>query len=147
MSAAGSGADTGDGSPELLIYDAAVRDFARGSYTMARSGFEEMLRRFPRSQLADNAAFWLAETLYAEGQFQQSLARFEQLLRDYPWTDVRLSALLKSGYCHLELGDTNGAAKAFRRIMLEDPGSDEAAIAEHKLEAMGESGTAEGPRE
>jgi tol-pal system protein YbgF len=121
----------------LEVYDAAMRDFTRGSYALARDGFEEVVRRFPQSELADNAAYWLGETFYAEGEYADALDRFDQVLRAYPTGDILPSALLKTGYCQLELGDREAAIAAFQRLRSEYPSSDEAAIAEHKLNAIG----------
>jgi tol-pal system protein YbgF len=143
--AAVAGADSGaappieEGSTELAIYDAARGDFARGNYALARDGFDELLRRFPASNLADNAAYWLAESYYAEAQYLQALERYEEILIAYPDGDVRPAALLKTGYCRLELGFPDEAARSFERVRLLFPDSNEAAIAEHKLSGLSES--------
>ena len=138
MAGADSGAAlaSGEGSTELAIYDAARGDFARGNYALARDGFDELLRRFPKSSLADNASYWLAESFYAEGQYLQALERYEEIPIAYPEGDVRPAALLKTGYCRLELGYPDEAARSFERVRLLFPGSNEAAIAEHKLGSM-----------
>jgi tol-pal system protein YbgF len=138
--AAGAAPDSalpaGEGSTELAIYDAARGDFARGNYALARDGFDELLRRFPESSLADNAAYWLAESFYAEAQYLPALERYEEILIAYPEGDVRPAALLKTGYCRLELGFPEEAARAFERVRLLFPESNEAAIAEHKLSGL-----------
>ena len=140
--AAAANADSGsarpvdEGSTELAIYDAARGDFARGNYALARDGFDELLRRFPASSLADNAAYWLAESFYAEAQYLQALERYEEILIAYPEGDVRPAALLKTGYCRLELGFPEEAARSFERLRLLFPDSNEAAIATHKLSGM-----------
>jgi tol-pal system protein YbgF len=128
-----------EGSSELVIYDAAMRDYARGSFALARDGFEELLRRFPQSELADNAAYWVGETYYAEGKFAQALDSYEQVLRSYLGGDTAPAAMLKTGYCKLELGDRVAAAAAFQRLRRQYPDSDEAVIAANKLQAMGNS--------
>ena len=125
-----------EGSTELAIYDAARGDFARGNYALARDGFDELLRRFPASSLADNAAYWLAESFYAEAQYLPALERYEEILIAYPEGDVRPAALLKTGYCRLELGFPEEAARSFERVRLLFPESNEAAIATHKLSGM-----------
>jgi len=132
----GAALPAGEGSSELAIYDGARGDFARGNYALAREGFEELLRRFPTSTLADNAAYWLAESFYAEGQFLQALERYEDILLNYPSGDVVPAALLKTGYCRLELGYTEEARAAFQRVQQRFPDSNEAAIAAHKLASL-----------
>jgi tol-pal system protein YbgF len=129
--------DDAGGSPEMVVYDAARGDFARGNYGLAEQGFLELLRRFPGSQLADNAGYWLGESLYAEGEFDDALARFQDVLTRYPNGDALPAAQLKVGYCQLELGNTEAAIAAFKRVTLHYPESDEAANAQHRLTAMG----------
>jgi tol-pal system protein YbgF len=119
------------------VFDAAFADYTRGSYTLARQGFEEVLERFPGSELADDASYWIAETYYAQGDYRQALVRFEQLERDYAGGDMLAPTLLKMGYCLLELDQPSRAADAFRRLQREHPDSDEALIAEHKLSTLG----------
>lgn len=132
----GAALPAGEGSSELAIYDGARGDFARGNYALAREGFEELLRRFPASTLADNAAYWLAESFYAEGQYLQALERYEDILLNYPSGDAVPAALLKTGYCRLELGYTEEARSAFQRVQQRFPDSNEAAIAAHKLSSL-----------
>ena len=126
-----------DGSPEMVVYDAARADFARGNYGLAEQGFLELMRRFPNSQLADNAGYWLGESLYAEGKFDDALARFEDVLAHYPNGDALPAAQPKAGYCQLQLGNTEAAIAAFKRVTLHYPDSSEAANAQHRLTAMG----------
>jgi tol-pal system protein YbgF len=123
-------------SPGTDVYESAFADYTRGSYTLARQGFEELLRRFPDSELADDAAYWIAETHYAQGDPETALSGFQSILEEYPRGDSITPALLKIGYCYLELHQNDKARDAFRHLLREFPESDEAKIAQHKLESM-----------
>jgi tol-pal system protein YbgF len=125
-----------DGSPATDVFDAAFADFTRGNYALAREGFEELLRGYPRSELADDAAYWIAEAYYSEGEHAQALERFEAILQTYPRADTLAATLLKIGYCQIELDRSEEAAATFERLRRDYPESDEALIAEHKLSAM-----------
>lgn len=126
----------GDASPGTDVYDTAFADYTRGSYTLARQGFQELLDRFPRSELADDAAYWIAETYYAQGDPQEALSGFQSILEEYPRGDSITPSLLKIGYCYLELENEEAARESFRRLVREFPESDEALIAEHKLSTL-----------
>ncbi len=91
-------------SPGVEVYDAAFSDFTRGSYSLAREGFEEFLARYPDTDLSDNASYWIGETWYAQGNYQEAVRHFDAVLRTYPDGDIVPGALLKSSNCHLELG-------------------------------------------
>ncbi len=124
-------------SPGTDVYEGAFADYTRGSYTLARQGFQELLQRFPDSELADDAAYWIAETHYAQGDPTTALAQFQSILEEYPRGDSITPALLKIGYCYLELGQEDAARDAFRRLIREFGESDEALIAQHKLSTLG----------
>ena len=135
--AGGDASEVADsGSPATDVYQAAFADYTRGSYTLARQGFEEVLRRFPDSEFADDAAYWIAETHYAQGNPETALRGFRSILENYPRGDSITASLLKIGYCHLELGDEDAAREAFGRLRREFPESDEALVAEHKLSTL-----------
>lgn len=126
-----------DSPPELVLYDAATRDFRRGNYILARSGFEELAHSYPNSQLADNATYWLGETLYAEADFAAALVRYQEVMELYPTSDALAAALLKSAYCHLELENEEAAIAAFRQVVINFPDTDEGLNASHRLAALG----------
>ncbi len=135
------GAATGSliqsGSPGAEVYDAAFRDFTRGSYTLARDGFREFLSRYPRTDLADNAKYWIGESYYAQGNYRKAVEEFEGVLRTYPDSDILASALLKASNCHLELGETDRAVEGYRRLVKDWSDSDESFIARQKLAEIG----------
>lgn len=128
---------TASRSPGVEVYDAAFSDFTRGSYSLAREGFEEFLARYPDTDLSDNASYWIGETWYAQGNYQEAVRHFDAVLRTYPDGDIVPGALLKSSNCHLELGERDRALEGYRRLVREYPDSDEAFIAQHKLAEAG----------
>lgn len=125
------------GSPGAEIYDAAFRDFTRGSYTLAREGFEEFLSRYPETDLADNARYWVGETWYAQGNYREAVGHFDAVLREYPQGDILPAALLKASNCRAELGEVDRALEGYRDLLDEYPDSDEAFIAQHKIDELG----------
>ncbi len=123
--------------PELLLYDAAMNDFRSGNTLLARQGFEELVYRHPNSELSDNAAYWLAETLFSERDFAAALARFEEIEEIYPTTEIMPAVMLKLAYSQLELGDREAARTEFRRVTLYYPDSEEAVNAGNQMELLG----------
>ncbi len=121
------------GSPGAEVYDAAFRDFTRGSFTLAREGFQEFLDRYPETDLADNARYWVGETWYAQGNYREAVDHFDAVLRQYPEGDILPAALLKASNCRFELAEEDRALEGYRRLMEEYPESDEAFIAQHKI--------------
>ncbi len=74
-----------------------------GQTQAARQLFEEFLSRWPKDGYADNALYWIAESLYAEGKFREAALSFQRVRQEFPKGDKSADALLKLGYCFLEL--------------------------------------------
>ena len=56
------------------IYDAAMQDLSLGNYDLAEVGFLSFLSKNPRSELADDARYGLAETFYARKMYEEAAA-------------------------------------------------------------------------
>lgn len=124
------------GSAGKDVYDAAWADYTRGDYALARDGFQEVVDRFGRSELADDAEYWVAETWYAERDYTRARDGFDQVIRRYPDSEVMPSAKLKLAYSLLETGETERAVSVLKDLRTAYPDSDEALIAGHKLAAL-----------
>ena len=70
-------------TPEAL-YRSAYEDYMRGNYDLAADGFAEYLRRYPNTELADNALYWIGECFDAQEKSQEALDTFTLVLEDYP---------------------------------------------------------------
>lgn len=133
------------------VYQTAYLDFSRGNYPLAVSGFQEFVRRFPDSDLADNAQYWIGESYFslarsnaAQGQHEQATEALEQAVQEfrrvplnYPRGDKVPTAIYKEGLALMELRQT-GAAQARLQYLVDNfPQSEEAPLARERLAALG----------
>lgn len=116
------------------IFQAAQLDRSQGNLELAREGFLEFLERFPRSEMAGDARYWLGDLAYGEGQWDEAAEQFATLLRDHPDTAWAAAAMLKRGYCLGALGREAEATAVFRELVRRYPGSNEAALASDRLD-------------
>jgi tol-pal system protein YbgF len=140
--ASGAEPPVAGGSPGKDVFDAAWADYTRGDYGLARDGFQEVVDRFGRSELADDAEYWVAETWYAEHEFERARDGFTRMVRRWPDSELIPAAKLKLAYSLLETGDTEGAISTLRELRSSYPDSDEALIAGHKLSTLGDDSSA-----
>jgi tol-pal system protein YbgF len=126
---------TGPGSPAATL-EAARRDFARGNYQLAVSGFEEYLRLAPESDEADEAQYELANSYYSLGDMDQAIPQFIKVRDLYDGSDSVPAATLKLGYCFLRTGDEATARRYFQMVLTEFPDSEEAPLARDKLATL-----------
>ena len=121
----------------LETYQAAYRDYQRGNYDLAIAGFREVVSKAPKSDLADNAAYWIGESLYSQKKYREAIAQFDSVVTGYPKSDKVASALLKKGYAYIQLNEKNMGIVQLQYVVHEHPKSPEAAKAREELKRLG----------
>jgi tol-pal system protein YbgF len=106
------------------LYDKAFQLFRGGKFEAARVEFNSYLKRFPKTDLADNAQFWLGECYYSEKRYQEAISAYEKTIKDY---------LLKQGMAFVELGDKTAGKILLKKVIKGYPQSNQAKIARNKL--------------
>ncbi|MCG6964014.1 MAG: tol-pal system protein YbgF [Acidobacteria bacterium] len=123
-------------NPEDL-YRNAYQDYMRGNYDLAEQGFSEYLRRFPDTDLADNAQYWIGECYDAQDQPEKALKAFSEVLDKYPNSDKAAAAQLKKGLVYLKMGDQGQGVVNLQYVVYEHPGTKEADLARERLRSLG----------
>ena len=118
---------------EHEMYSKAKQAFDAGNLDAARDGFQEMLKRYPQSNNADNAQFWIGEIYYQEKWFEKAIVEYQKVIENYPKGNKVKSALLKQGYAFLNIGDKSNARIILKELIKKYPDSSEAQIANRKL--------------
>lgn len=122
-------------SPQRM-YDTAWADYTNGQWALAIQGFEAYIDTFPRSELTDDAAFYIGQTHFAEGRFPEAVEAFEAVLLDYPAGDVVPDASYKLGLALDRLGETERARAAFEVVVSDHAESQMAALAQQALDRL-----------
>ena len=125
------------GEDPVQMYQSAYRDYQRGNYDLAIGGFKDFVARNPNSDLADNAAYWIAESLYSQKKYREAIAQFDSVVTKYPKSDKVAGALLKKGYAYIALGEKSQGIVQLQYVVHEHPTSPEAAVARQRLKALG----------
>lgn len=125
-----------DVSPDQL-YRSAYEDYMRGNYDLAAQGFQEYIRRFPSTDLSDNALYWIGECYDAQELNQEALEVFSQVLEEHPNSDKAAAAQLKKGLLYLKDGDQGQGVVNLQYVVYEHPGTKEADLAREKLRSLG----------
>ena len=125
-------ADRPSGSDHEM-YSRAKQAFDSGNLDTAREGFQEMLKRYPQSNNADNAQFWIGEIYYQEKWYEKAIVEYQKVIENYPKGNKVTSALLKQGYAFLNIGDKSNARIILKELINKFPDSNEAQIASRKL--------------
>ncbi|HVT43317.1 MAG TPA: tol-pal system protein YbgF [Thermoanaerobaculia bacterium] len=121
----------------IQIYQTAYRDYQRGNFDLAIQGFAEFVRGNPNSDLADNAAYWIGESLFSQKKYRDAIEQFDLVVNQYPRSDKVPGALLKKGYSYIEIGQKAQGVVQLQYVIHEHPRSQEATLARQKLRELG----------
>ena len=122
-------------SPQRM-YDTAWADYTNGQWALSIQGFEAYIKTFPRSELADDAQFYIGQTHYADGAFPEAVEAFEQVLLIYPDGDIVPEASYKRGLALDRLGETDRAQQAFELVVKNYSDSTMATLAQQALDRL-----------
>lgn len=118
------------------LYDQGYALFHQQKYPEAERAFKLFLTRYPASDLADNALFWIGESRWARGDFAAALESYTTTVEQYPSGNKVPDALLKAGRCLETLGQVARAVRTYEEVVLRFAGSAAAITAEERLEAL-----------
>jgi tol-pal system protein YbgF len=118
--------------PPEELYKAALSDYTKGEYDLAITGFRSYIKSYPRTSLASNAQYWLAECYFSQKNYAQAIEEFEVVVRDYGDSPKVPSALFKQGEAYLQTGDTKQATTVLCDLIAKHGKTREARLARDK---------------
>lgn len=114
-------------------YTKAYETLQAGRTKESRDMFNSFLKDYPDSEYTDNARFWIAESYYKDGSYEDAILAYEELFRRHPDSDKIPAAMLKQGLAFYELKDKRTGRLILERLIEKFPDSEQAKIAEKKL--------------
>jgi tol-pal system protein YbgF len=118
------------------LYDNAWADYSTGQWSLAIAGFDTYIKTFPRSDLSDNAQFYIGETHYNDGRFADAVLSYDEVIVNYSDGDAVPEAQYKKGLALDRLGDTDQAREAFQAVLDSFPDSRIATLALQALNRL-----------
>ena len=124
------------GLTENELYSLGKQSFEQSDFETSRAAFVEILKRFPNSQEADNAQFWIGEIYYRQQKYEQAIVEYDQVIKKYSKGNKVRAALLKQGFSFLNLGDNKNARLILQELIYKYPNTNESRLAEQKLKRI-----------
>jgi len=121
---------------EKAAYDKAFQALKELRYADAAGGFEDFVEKYPNSEYADNAQYWLGESYYVTRNYDIALNAFQRLMDRFPDSPKVPDALLKVGYTYYELKQWDNALAALKQVQANYPDTTLARLAESRLRSM-----------
>jgi tol-pal system protein YbgF len=122
--------------PDSVFYDITLSAYKEGKYEEAATGFKNFTEKYPQSDLADNAQFWIGECYMALKQYEQAILAYQKVIKKYPKGNKVPNAMLRQALAFYEIKDKTSSQLLLKRIIKKYPGSSEAKIAKAKLKTM-----------
>lgn len=108
----------------------------RGGNRAARAAFADLLNRFPASELAADAQFYIAEAFAAEGNSAAADTAYASVVSGYGESPRASTALYKRGVMQQTAGRTTAARRHYTELIRRYPSSDEAELARERLRLL-----------
>ncbi len=116
-------------------YNTALDNYYNRDFDKAIGKFMQIISQYPRSTLADNAQYWLAECYYGLEDYPRAIEEFRKVF-SYADTEKDDDAQLKLGFCYANTGDATQAVAELRKLLNLYPDSEFADVARTRIEAL-----------
>lgn len=116
-------------------YEDARQDYLARRYREAIQKFEVLLAENTMSSLSDNCQYWIGESYWGLGQYQQAIVAFEKVF-SFIKSNKEDAAQLKLGLCYLRMKDNERAKQEFQKLIDNYPTSEYVSSARRAIAQM-----------
>lgn len=129
-------AEPADPEKEKIYYDAAYSLIQKKDFTNAQKAFMVFLQKFPNSQYAPNAQYWIAEIYFSQGDMQNANTSFSKVISQYPKNSKIPDAMYKLATVQQRLGNNAKAKELLNQVVNQYPKTSAATLAKRMLPTL-----------
>lgn len=118
---------------ENEYYQRGFSFLKESKHTEAVDVFKEQISVYPKGDRADDAYYWIAESMYVNRKLSESKENFKAIIQSYPKSERLPDAMLKLAYIEQEQGNIIESRILLQEIMQFHPKSDAALLAKNRL--------------
>jgi len=119
-------------------YREALQLIRQGQCNQAVPKLRDVIRKNPKSELADNAQYWIGSCYYGQRDYNRAIIELNEVLLKYPKADKVPAALLMLADSFADSGDKIDARLILQKLISDHPKSEEAQRGRQKLQSLGE---------
>jgi tol-pal system protein YbgF len=119
------------------MYETAFADYAAGQWSLAIQGFDTFLKTFPKSEMADDAQFYIGETHYASGKYSDAVAAYNAVIQTYQNSNSTPLAYYKRGLAQERMEQKEAARASWEFVIKHYPDSEAGRLAKQSLDRLG----------
>lgn len=118
------------------LYNTALADFTAGQWALCIEGFNTYLRGFGRTDLGDDAQWYVGECYQQDGKFAEAIDAYNRVINNYPKGDRVPDAYYKRGIALSASGQADRARESFETLIKLFPDHDMARLAKQQLDRL-----------
>jgi tol-pal system protein YbgF len=118
------------------LYNTALSDFTAGQWALCIEGFNMYLRSFAKTDLGDDAQWYVGECYQSDGKFNEAIDAYNRVIANFPKGDRVPDAYYKRGIALSALGQTDRARESFEMLMKLYPDIDLARLAKQQVDRL-----------
>jgi tol-pal system protein YbgF len=122
-------------SPKRL-FDTSLSDFSVGQWALCIDGFNQYLRSFPRTDLSDDAQWYIGECYQQDGKFSEAIDAYNRVISNFPKGDRVPDAYYKRGLALSAANQPDRARESFETLMKNYPDHEMARLAKQQLDRL-----------
>lgn len=111
------------------FFDAGMEQYRAGKFPEALNDFNSFLSSNPEPSLVDDAHFWIGETLYAQGKYEDAVLKYDLVTKKYAKSEKVPECLLKQGMAFHKMGDSETGNIIMKQLIQGYPSTEAAAKA------------------
>ena len=120
----------------VAAYRTALSFLRETQYSDSSKAFSSFLKKFPKSRYSGNAQYWLAESFFAQKNYDVALIEFAKVVDTYPNSAKVADARLKIGYTYYEMEEWREARQTLDSLVTDYPTTNIAELAKKRLQRM-----------
>lgn len=121
---------------EEALYAEVISAYKSGNEIALKARTQTFIKRFPRSQFADNAIYLSGLMALQNKSYPEALRNFQKISKNYPNSNKAVSAQFSKAMTYKHLNLAAEAKRVFKEVMAKYPGSPESFRAETELKLL-----------
>ncbi len=119
--------------PPKSLFDTGLEKYRAGRFSEALIDLKSFLSSNPEPSLVDDVQFWIGETLYSLGKYEDAILRYDTVIKKYSSGGKAPDALLKQGMSFYKLGDDQTGKLVLEHLVQDYPSTEAASKAKRIL--------------
>lgn len=121
---------------ESEFYAEVIQSFRANNEITLQTQSQRFLKKFPRSQFADNVLYLSGMLALQNKNYSSALKSFQKVLKNYPNSNKVVAAQYGKALTYKKLNLAAEARRVFKEVMSKYPGSPESFRAEAELKLL-----------